>query len=67
MGVARQYSGALGKIANCQAGVFLAHVRSMGRVLVDKRLYLRECLMAVGMWYVLDVRPGMTVWTLEPT
>ena len=39
-GVARQYCGALGKIANCQAGVFLAHVGPRGRALVDKRLYL---------------------------
>ena len=40
VGVARQYCGALGKIANCQAGVFLAHVGPGGRALVDKRLYL---------------------------
>ena len=42
VGVARQYCGALGKIANCQAGVFLAHVGPNGRALVDKRLYLPE-------------------------
>ena len=42
VGVARQYCGALGKIANCQAGLFLAHVGPRGRVLVDKRLYLPE-------------------------
>ena len=127
VGVARQYCGALGKIASCQAGLFLAHVGPRGRVLVDKRLYLpeewtgdvercvaagvpedrreyrsktelalemveraqsrghlgaqwvagdsafgmsppfREGLAAAGMRYVLDVRPDMTVWPLEPT
>ena len=126
-GVARQYCRALGKIANCQAGVFLAHVGPRGRALVDKRLYLpeewtgdgercatagvpanrreyqsktelamamlecaqarghlsaqwvagdsafgmspmlREGLASAGMYYVLDVRPDMTVWPLEPT
>jgi SRSO17 transposase len=40
VGVARQYCGALGKVANCQIGVFLAHVGPRGRALVDKRLYL---------------------------
>jgi SRSO17 transposase len=40
VGVAPQYCGALGKIANCQVGVFLAHVGPRGRALVDKRLYL---------------------------
>ena len=126
VGVAWQYCGALGKIANCQAGVFLAHVGPRGRALVDKRLYLpkawssdacrcaaagvpedrrryrsktdlalemleqarargclsagwvagddafgmspafRDGLAAQGMQYVLDVRPDMTVWPLEP-
>ena len=126
VGVARQYCGTLGKIANCQAGVFLAHVGPRGRALVDKRLYLpqewtgdvdrcaaagvprdrreyrskaelaleivkraqarghltaqwvagdsafgmspnlRDGLTTAGVRYVLDARPDMTVWPLEP-
>ena len=42
VGVARQYCGRLGKVANCQAGMFLAYVSLPGRALVDKRLYLPE-------------------------
>ena len=38
--MARQYCGRLGKVANCQAGMFLAYVSPLGRALVDKRLYL---------------------------
>ena len=41
-GVARQYCGRLGKVANCPAGMFLAYVSPLGRALVDKRLYLPE-------------------------
>ena len=41
-GVARQYCGRLGKVANCQAGIFLAYVSPLGRALVDKRLYLPQ-------------------------
>ena len=41
-GVARQYCGRLGKVANCQAGMFLACVSPLGRSLVDKRLYLPQ-------------------------
>lgn len=41
-GVARQYCGAVGKVANCQMGVFLAHVGPRGRAIVDKRLYLPQ-------------------------
>ena len=42
VGVARQYCGRLGKVANCQAGMFLAYVSPLGRALVDKGLYLPE-------------------------
>ncbi len=40
VGVARQYSGTLGKVGNCQIGVFLAYVSDQGHALVDKALYL---------------------------
>ena len=42
VGVARQYCGTLGKVANCQVGVFLAYVSEQGHALVDKRLYLHR-------------------------
>ena len=40
VGVAPQYCGAVGKIANCQIGVFLAYATSHGPVLLDRELYL---------------------------
>jgi SRSO17 transposase len=40
VGVARQYSGTLGKVGNCQVGVFLAYTSLLGTALVDHRLYL---------------------------
>jgi SRSO17 transposase len=39
-GVARQWCGRLGKIDNCQVGVFLAYVTRRGGTLVDRQLYL---------------------------
>lgn len=42
VGVARQYCGALGKVGNCQVGVFLAYVSERGHALVDERLFLPE-------------------------
>jgi SRSO17 transposase len=41
-GVARQWCGRLGKVENCQVGVFLAYVSSAGQALVDRQLYLPE-------------------------
>ncbi len=40
VGVARQYCGTLGKVGNCQVGVFLAYTSLLGTALVDHRLYL---------------------------
>ncbi len=40
VGVAPQYCGALGKVANCQMGVFLAYVSARGHALIDARLFL---------------------------
>src|SRR5215470_1232005 len=42
VGVARQYCGSLGKVENCQVGVFAAYASRQGYVLVDKRLFLPE-------------------------
>ncbi len=39
-GVQRQYTGASGKIDNCQLGVFLAYASTRGRALIDRELYL---------------------------
>ena len=33
-GVARQYCGRLGRVAKCQAGMFLAYISPVGRSLV---------------------------------
>ena len=40
VGVARQWCGRLGKVDNCQVGVFMAYVSKKGHALVDTRLYL---------------------------
>jgi SRSO17 transposase len=42
VGVQRQYSGTLGKVANCQVGVFVGYASERGQALVDARLYLPE-------------------------
>jgi SRSO17 transposase len=40
VGVQRQWCGRLGKIDNCQVGVYLAYVSAEEHALVDTRLYL---------------------------
>lgn len=42
VGVQRQRCGELGKIANCQAGVFLGYSSQKGYTILDKRLYMPE-------------------------
>ncbi len=42
IGVSRQYGGTIGKVDNCQVGVFTGYVSGHGYALVDKRLYIPE-------------------------
>jgi SRSO17 transposase len=41
-GVARQYCGTLGKIANCQVGVFLGYASPKGHVALDRELFVPQ-------------------------
>jgi len=48
VGVARQYCGPLGKVANCQASVVACYASARGYALVDRRLYVPEA------WFTED-------------
>ncbi len=39
-GVARQYCGSTKQVENCQVGVFLSYISSLGHTLLDRELYL---------------------------
>jgi SRSO17 transposase len=41
-GVARQYTGTVGKVENCQIGVFVGYASPLGQALVDRELYLPQ-------------------------
>jgi len=41
-GVQRQYTGTMGKICNCQLGVFLTYASRKGHTPIDRRLYMPE-------------------------
>ena len=45
-GVGRQYCGRVGKVENCQVGVFLGYVTSLGAAFLDRRLYIPEAWFA---------------------
>jgi SRSO17 transposase len=42
VGVQRQWCGRLGKVDNCQVGIYLAYASRLGHALVDERLFLPE-------------------------
>ena len=50
VGVARQYCGTIGKVDNCQVGVFAVYTSAHGYALIDKRLYIPE------QWFADDYR-----------
>jgi SRSO17 transposase len=41
-GVARQYTGTVGKVENCHIGVFLGYASPLGQALVDRERYLPQ-------------------------
>ena len=54
-GVGRQYSGSLGKVENCQVGVFLSYAVPEGtHTFLDRRLYLKK------EWFTPDWDPLRT-------
>ena len=42
VGVSRQYCGGIGKVENCQNGVFMSYASPKGYALLDKRLFIPE-------------------------
>ena len=68
IGVAKQYCGTIGKVENCQVGVFAAYVSENGYSMVDKRIFLPE------KWFTDDYRvrrkkcrlPENTVFQTKP-
>lgn len=42
VGVKRQYAGTLGRVDNCQVGVFANYCSKVGHTLIDRRLFLPE-------------------------
>ena len=42
IGVSRQYCGSIGKVENCQVGVFTAYASPYGYSLLDKRLFIPQ-------------------------
>jgi hypothetical protein len=48
VGVARQWCGRLGKVDNCQVGIYMAYVSRKEHAIVDARLYLLDYHLRVG-------------------
>jgi SRSO17 transposase len=68
VGVARQYCDALGKVANCQEGVFAVYASPLGSAFVDCRLYLHESWFAEearARWHQSGI-PEEAVFQTEP-
>jgi SRSO17 transposase len=66
VGVARQYCGALGKVANCQASVVLCYASQRGHTFLDRRLYLHKRWFGPGFgdrWKRCGIPDGMTFQT----
>lgn len=66
VGVARQWCGASGKTANCQAGVYLGYASRRGYTLLDRRLYLHASWFAEDhqeLWRACAIPDGVQFQT----
>jgi SRSO17 transposase len=64
VGVQRQWCGRLGKVENCQVGVYLGYVSHTGQALADFRLYLpKEWASDRGRRKEAGVPKGVRFWT----
>jgi SRSO17 transposase len=66
VGVARQWCGASGKTANCQAGVFLGYASRCGSTLLDRRLSLHASWFAEDhhdLWQACAIPDGVRFQT----
>jgi len=67
-GVSRQYCGRMGKVENCQAGVFIGFSGEAGYGLLDARLYLPESWFDEhhkSLWKICDI-PEETTFRTKP-
>jgi SRSO17 transposase len=60
-GVGRQYCGHVGKVANCQEGVFILYASRRGYAFLDKRLYV------LAEWFTADYRDHWTACGMPET
>ena len=68
VGVAYQYCGHLGKVANCQEGVFLLYATPQGDAFLDERLYLPQSWFEKenqSRWRASEI-PNEVVFRTEP-
>jgi SRSO17 transposase len=65
-GVQRQYCGRVGKIENCQMGVFLGCISPSGHAFLDRELYLPETWCADGVRREAAQIPAEIVFQTKP-
>lgn len=66
-GVARQYTGSVGKITNCQIGVFAIYVSTRGHAFIDRALYSLKSWTADPAKLAATHVPEEIVFATKPT
>ena len=74
VGVARQYCGRLGKVENCQSGVFIGYSSDKGYALLDQQLYMpkkwfsseydalrEECMVPEGLQFMTKTEIALSL------